>query len=316
MNRSYPLAVGSVLLACLLLAAAPARGALKTLVMATGSPDGVYYPLGQAIAQTVARYLPDVYIQVIASKGSVDNLNLLRAGKADLAIAQADRVCEAYAGKGPWAKAGGQKNLRFLFNVVNETVTIVTKQKTGIRSCRDLAGRKVALGAKGSGTLGNALDTLACCGLSPQKLGKAVYLNPNRAANLLDAGRIDAFFTTTAHPNWLLECMGDSMKGLYLVGVKDCDCLRKRFRLYSKGWIPCEKYKAANQAREISTCGVWALMVTTARLPVPTARQVMQVLKKHLAELQKKHLAIRYTQSSDHFGKSEFRCAPMHPGAQ
>lgn len=314
MKKTFIGILACALLVWLCLGAAPARCGMISLLMVTGSPDGVYYPVGQAIAKVVAAHDPDIFIQVKSSKGSVHNLNLLRAGKAELAIVQADRACEAYKGTGPWAGKGAYKNLRALFRVVSECVTIVTTDKTGIKKCRDLAGKRVALGAKGSGTRKNALDALACCGLSPGKLGKVLEANPSDAARLLEAGRIDAFFMTSAHPSFLLESLGENLKGMHLVGLSNCDCMRRHFSLYCKGWIPARHYQADNKGADINTCGMWALMVASSKLPAALVGRINKVLRANFAELQKCHQAVRYEQASDLFSFTGPVCLPPHRG--
>ena len=127
--------------------------------IATGSKSGVYFPIGEALGMILKKAFPDVALKVVETAGSVENLQMLRDGKVDLALVQNDIAFYAVEGE---AMFNGQKitNVTGIATLFPEVVQIIVRKETGIKALADLAGRKIAVGSKDSGTFYNAQQLL------------------------------------------------------------------------------------------------------------------------------------------------------------
>ncbi|MDP2679416.1 MAG: TAXI family TRAP transporter solute-binding subunit, partial [Rhodoferax sp.] len=122
----------------------------------TGGQSGVYYPLGVALSQIYAKAIPNTRSTAQVTKASAENLNLLQAGRGELALALADSVSDAWKGD---AEAGFKTKLdklRGLSATYNNYIQIVANADSGITTLADLKGKRISVGAAKSGTELNA----------------------------------------------------------------------------------------------------------------------------------------------------------------
>ena len=160
-------------IAAVSLTAGTSQAAQKFISIGTGGVTGVYYPTGGAICRLVnkSRKEHGIRCSVESTGGSVYNINTIRAGELDMGVAQSDWQYHAYNGTSKFADQGPFKELRAVFSVHAEPVTIVARKDANIKNVMDLKGKRVNIGNPGSGTrasyevmadaLGFTDDTLA-----------------------------------------------------------------------------------------------------------------------------------------------------------
>ncbi|MCH8506623.1 MAG: TAXI family TRAP transporter solute-binding subunit, partial [Ectothiorhodospiraceae bacterium] len=189
--------ITSVLVASLLFVA-QSGFAQERLSIATGGTGGVYYPIGGGLAELINRHI-DGYSAVAEVTGaSVENMGLIFRGDSDLALVLADTAYQAYNGTG--AFEGRQiENTRALASVYPNAVQLVTLAGSGVESVQDLKGKRVSVGAPGSGTELNARALLEANGLSYDDI-RVQRLNFNETADALRDGDIDAGFWSVGPP--------------------------------------------------------------------------------------------------------------------
>lgn len=175
-------AVASALAGCALGQAA------ARLAMACGERGGTYVQFGDLLRAVLARR-GAATLEVVESGGSVDNLAMLDAGEADLAIALADAVAEH---DGALVAIG---------RVYQNYLQCVVRADGPVASLGDLAGRPVAVGAPGSGASLTASRVLDAAGLAegPGAVVPSTLLLPD-AVDALRDGTIDAFFWSGGVP--------------------------------------------------------------------------------------------------------------------
>src|SRR2546427_5965172 len=140
------------LLSAVALAPAPAAQPRRVVTIAAGSVDGVYYPIAGAISRIASdtRSL-NIRATVESSGGSLSNVQLIRAGEADFAFLQNDIAYHAFNGTGLEPFAGKPvKSMAGVFSVYPSAVHIVATRASGVKSVRDLKGKRVAVGPLGS----------------------------------------------------------------------------------------------------------------------------------------------------------------------
>ncbi|NDD47867.1 MAG: TAXI family TRAP transporter solute-binding subunit, partial [Flavobacteriia bacterium] len=127
----------------------------EQLSIATGGTGGVYYPMGGGLAEVINRHIEGYSATAEVTGASVENMGLIATGDADLAIGLADTVYQAQSGTG---RFDGQplSMIRGIASLYANMVQIVTLADSGITSIQDLKGKRVSIGAPGSGTEVNA----------------------------------------------------------------------------------------------------------------------------------------------------------------
>ncbi len=158
----------------------------------TGGTGGVYYPLGGGMANILSKYVPGLSATAEVTGGSVDNLKLLGAGKADVGFSMVDASWDAINGTDKFKD--GKVNVRTLMVLYPNKMQIVALDGSGITKLSDLKGKRVSTGAPGSGVEVMALRVLEAVGLDAKKDMKQERLSAAESTNAIKDRKIDAFF--------------------------------------------------------------------------------------------------------------------------
>ena len=287
----------------------------RFVAIGTGSVTGIYYPTGGAISQMVNRKSDEYGIKVTveATSGSVFNINAVLRGDLQFGMAQSDRQYQACHGLMEWAQAGKQGDLRAVFAVHPEAVTVVASAKSGIAKLEDLAGKRVNLGNPGSGHLQNTLDVLEAIGLSKDDLS-ANYVKALEAPQLLQDGRIDAFFYTVGHPSSSIEeaTFGRVKVRIIPVTGPGIDRMLSKNPYYTKATIERDLYPHALNTEDIETIGVLTTLVTSAAVEEEVVFAITKEVFENFENFKRLHPAYA---SLTKQGMLEGLTAPIHPGA-
>ncbi len=230
----------------------------KEYTIATGSKSGVYYPIGETLAMILKKSFPDVTLKIVETAGSIENLELLKEGKVDLALVQNDIAFYASEGE---AMFSGKKisNVSGIATLFPEVVQIVVLKESGIKSLADLEGRKIAVGSKDSGTYYNAQQILSLAGVW-EKIDQQ-FMNAGVAMQELQAGRIEGFIFTSGLPNPAIIELAKKVE-ISLVSVEP-DLVQKLVTTYSFYYpssVAPDTYPA--QTEEISAVEINAIMLS------------------------------------------------------
>ena len=189
------LSAAALLIFCaLLLVGCGGSGSNKFINIATGGTAGTYYPIGGAMAEILNKAIPGMNASAQSTGATVANINMLKEGSVDLAIVQNDITYYAVNGTEMF-KDKKVENLRGIAARYPETCQIVTLESTGIKSIADLKGKRVAVGAAGSGAEANARQILEAYGITYDDIDEQ-FLSFGEAASALKDGNVDAAFVT------------------------------------------------------------------------------------------------------------------------
>ena len=238
--------------------AAPAGG---DLIFTTGGETGTYYAFGGVIAQDVSANTATT-VTAISSDGSKANVLLLKSGDAQLGFCQSDVMAYAYNGTSTFADTGAYTGFSTVANLYMEQVQIVTCNPD-IKTVADLAGKKVSVGAAGSGVYFNAVDILSAYGLGElNDKGEftqiiANYQSFGDSADSLTDGTIDAAFIVAGAPTNAISSLATT-KDVYLVSLDDAhiDTLLAASPYYSKTTIPADTYPGTPEATTVAVGAV------------------------------------------------------------
>jgi uncharacterized protein len=168
----------------------PAASEPAVVRLASGTPGGGFYPLGDALQRLTASHR-DVRIRYQVTGGAIANLQALQAGTADVGIAFADVAYLAYVGR--LDQSPPFEQLRAIAVLQLTPVQLVTRPGSGIRTVADLRGKRVALGPVGSGTALTARLILDAFGIDATSVRTELLEFRNAGAQLVD-GTLDAMF--------------------------------------------------------------------------------------------------------------------------
>lgn len=235
----------------------------KFLSLATGGTTGTYYSLGGSLAQIITdKTGSDVKAEV--SQASAANMTALKDGDIEIAFVQTDIAY--YATKGELMFEGNAiETIQAIGTLYPETIQLVTTEGTGITTYADLKGKKVSVGAPGSGTYANAEQLLEIHGMSIEDDIEAQNLDFGESQESLQSGQIDAAFITSGTPTGAVEALNATAE-VVIVPVDDAkaDELIAKYPYYAKETIPAGTY---GLAEEVPTVSVLAMLVVTDKLP-------------------------------------------------
>lgn len=298
-------------------AAGAARAQQQFFRIGTGGTGGTYFPVGGMIANAISEAsgtgVKGLVATAVASNGSLANINAIGAGQFEAGLTQADVAYWAWSGTGLFEGRPKVDSIRFVANLYPESVQIVAKRGSGIRSVADLKGKRVSLDEPGSGTLIDARIVLAAYGLTDRDL-KPEYLKMGPAADRMRDGALDAFFTVGGWPTGAIAELASSQGGIDLLPV-DGDAaqrLLKQYSFFSADVIPADAYKGS---AETKTIAVGAQLVTSAKLADALVYDITKALwndatRKMLDAGHAKGKLIRKETAVDGAG------IPLHPGAE
>ena len=210
----------------------------RHIVMATGTPDGVYYYYGRIYSDLMAREGVDVTLAETA--GSIDNIALLESGKADVGFVQ-----------GGTRSDSGHTQLRSLASLYFEPIWVFVRRDLKVTRLTDLRGRRVAVDQEGSGTRVLALQLLGDIGLD----GSNVQISPQgrgEAAKALREGKLDAaFFVDPADAAFLRELFADPH--MRLLPIAEAAAYRLQHRFLSLLTLPQGAIDLAARVPEADT---------------------------------------------------------------
>ncbi len=281
----------------------------------TGGMTGIYYPVGEALAEIVnGEENPTVRLSVESTAGSVFNIKNILAREYDLGIAQSDVQYEAYNGKGVWSESGEQKELRSICSLYPEILTLTVNSGKKINAISDLKGKRINIGNKGSGGRQNALNLLENSNLH-WDFNKEINISElqlSESPYLMQTDKIDGFFFTSGHPaNIYKEVSASKIKAAFVPLTVSNDFLKK-YSYYAKAYIPIKYYPEFTNKKDIESFGVKATLVTSIHTPEKVVYDITKKIFQNISKLRKKHPVLENISKESML---EALSAPMHDGA-
>ena len=248
-------------LSLIMVVALAACGAASTkMTMGTGGTAGTYYGYGGILGNQI-KTSSGITVNVVSTDGSKANILGIDAGNYQLGTVQSDVMAYAYAGTRSFETEGALDSFRVIGGLYAEAVQLVT-MNPDIKSVKDLAGKKVSIGAAGSGVYFNAIDILAAAGLTEADI-QPQYQSFADSADALKDGKIDAAFIVAGEPTAAVTELCATTDA-YLVELDDEHIakLMETSSLYAKYTIPAGTYNGID--KDTLTVGVKATIVVNA----------------------------------------------------
>lgn len=268
-----------------------AGGGKQFLNIATGGTAGTYYPLGGALAELLNQNIKGMNASAQSTGASVANVNMLKDGSVDIAFIQNDIAYYAANGKEMF-KDNKVESIRGIAALYPETVQFVTTADKGIKSIADLKGKKVAVGASGSGAEANARQILGAYGLTYDDID-VQYLSFGEAADALKDGNVDVGVVVAGFPTAAIQDLAaNKSAALVNIDAEHADKLMKQYPYFTKITVPKGTYPG--QEEDVSTVAVKCVIVTTDKLSDDLGEQIAKAIYEHLDRMKAAHAVGKY----------------------
>jgi len=282
-----------------------------------GYTTGLYYQSANAIAKVVNKRSQALGFRckVVPSTGSSANVEEVMAGKVQFAYVQSDVQFQAWNGAGAWSKKGPQKDLRSVFALYPEALTLIAAEGSGIGSIENLRRKRVDVGVPGSGQYEVSLQALRAVGIDSDGQITTTNYQASEAPDLLQQGQIDAYFYMVGHPNMnVRDATTGKIKRVRICEVAGpgIDTMLREKLYYVRTVIPMRFYPNAVNKGDVLTFGVDATLVTSASVPDDVVYKLTKEIFENLDQF-KGLLAAQWQLTKK--GMLEGLTAPIHPGA-
>ena len=299
-----------------LLAAAAAFTASTAAVAAptfinilTGGTSGVYYPIGVALSQQYNK-IDGAKTSVQATKASVENLNLLQAGRGELAFSLGDSVEDAWNGVEDAGFKAPLKRLRAIAGTYNNYIQIVASAESGIKTLDDLKGKRISVGAPKSGTELNARAIFKAAGLDYKDMGRVEFLPYAESVELIKNRQLDATLQSSGLGMAAIRDLASTMPVTF-VEIPAEVVEKIESDAYLAGVIPAGTYDG--QDADVPTVAITNILVTHEKVSDEVAYQMTKLMFDNLSSLGNAHSAAKDIKLEN---ATKNLPIPLHPGAE
>ncbi len=229
------------------------------MTMGTGGTQGTYYAYGGSLGNHIKNET-GITVNVVSTDGSKANILGIDVGNYQLGTVQSDVMAYAYAGTRSFETEGALDSFRVIGGLYAEAVQLVTMDPA-IKSVADLAGKKVSIGAAGSGVYFNAIDILGAAGLTEEDI-QPQYQSFGDSADALKDGKIDAAFIVAGAPTPAIQELCTTTDA-YLVPIDGeiAETLMNGSPYYTLHKIPAGTYEG--QEEDVTTVTVKATLIVS-----------------------------------------------------
>ncbi len=252
-----------VLALVLVMALAAGASAQTFLSIATGGTGGTYYPIGGGMADVVSKALPDVQMTAETGNASQANLNLIGTHQIEMALVQNDVAAFAYDGR--YMFQAPYKNVRAIASLYPETVQAIAMKRSGVNSMRDLPGKRVSVGAPGSGVQVDVSLIFRTLGYKYSDVN-ADFLDFNLTTERMKDGQLDVGFVVAGFPTASIMDLA-TMHDITLIEFDDAlvEELHTNYPFFVRDVVPAGTYRGID--KDVQTVAVQAMWVCDGDLP-------------------------------------------------
>lgn len=275
----------------------------------TGGTSGVYYPLGVALSELYAKNIPDARSQVQATKASVENLNLLAAGKGEVAFALGDSVKAGWEGDTEAGFRAPLTNLRAIGGIYNNYVQVVAEKAAGVTTITDLKGKSISVGAPASGTELNARAIFKAAGISYDDMSKVEYLPFGESAELIKNRQIQSTLSSAGLGAAFIKDLATTHE-ITVVEIP-ADIVNKIGAPYVADVIPAGTYNG--QDADVPTAAITNILVTSEAVSEETVYLMTKLMFENIPALTSAHSAAAALDATKAVNDLPI---PLHPGAE
>ena len=259
--------------------------AADNLVLATGGTAGTYYPFGGAMAKIWNSKIKDMNVTAQTSGASGENVRLINKKEVELALVQSDTLDFAFNAKEAFKEP--LKGMSVIATLYPEIVQVVVAAGSPIKSFADLKGKKMGVGAPGSGTEANFRQLLDAYGMKKEDVN-AQYLSFSESAEAFKDKHIDAFIVTAGIPNaGIMDVSTQNEIRILDIPSDVAGKMTQKYPFLAGVKVPANTYKG--QTADVSTVAVNAVLIAGNQLKDDMVYNLTKALFESQAELASAH---------------------------
>lgn len=281
----------------------------KFINVLTGGQSGVYYPMGVALSQIYGKAMPDAKVTVQSTKASAENLNLLQAGRGEIAFTLADALSDAWNGNKESGFATPLKKLRAVAGIYANYIQIVASGDSGIKTMADLKGKRISVGAPKSGTELNARAILKAAGLTYADFAKVEYLPFGESVELMKNRQLDVTLQSAGLGVSSIRDLATAVK-IVVVAVPADIVAKVGDAAYQPATIPANTYEG--QSADVPTVAIRNFLVSHSGVPDDEVYKMTKSMFENLPSLVAAHNAAKGIQLAS---AMQGTSVTFHPGA-
>lgn len=306
------------LLGCVLagsLSATTAVAQERFVTIGTGGQTGVYYTAGQSVCRFLnrAETEPAIKCNAPSTAGSVTNIVSLQNGEFEFGFIQSDHQHKALNGLPPFDKEGPIEELRAVFSLQTEILTVVARSDSGIETFDDLKGKRVNIGVPGSGSRDTFDEVMKAKGWTNADFSLAGELKPAEMASALGDNNLDAITYVVGHPSGAIqEALTNVEAELIPVNGADIEKFLQGADYYTAAEIPAGLYPGVDAA--VPSIGGKAVLATTEKTDPEVVYQLVKAVFDNLERFKRLHPAFARLEAKDMIRVG--LTAPLHEGAK
>ncbi|RUR33803.1 TAXI family TRAP transporter solute-binding subunit [Vreelandella nanhaiensis] len=294
--------------------AAPAVAQERYITIGTGGQTGVYYVVGQSVCRMVNRGSEEHNIRCNAPStgGSVANVNGMKSGELDMGVVQSDVQYRAYNGEANFEEEGPWEDMRAVFTMHGEPLTVVARADSGIENISDFPGKRVNIGNPGSGQRNTMDVVMDAFGWDESTFALASQLDAAEQASALSDNNIDAMVYVVGHPNGSIQEATTTIDArLVSVTGDEIDSLIEEYPYYTRSVIPGGLYRGNDE--DVETFGVAATFVSSADVDEDIVYETVKAVFENFDRFKRLHPAFENLNEEDMI--ADGLTAPLHDGA-
>ena len=262
----------------------------KFINVLTGGQSGVYYPMGVALSQLYAKAIPDAKVTVQSTKASAENLNLLQAGRGEIAFSLADALSDAWNGDTEAGFSTPLKKLRAVAGIYPNYIQIIANADAGIKTLADLKGKRISVGAPKSGTELNARAVLKAAGLSYKDFAKVEYLAFGESVELMKNRQLDVTLQSAGLGVSSIRDLATAVK-IVVVSVPADVVAKVGDAAYQPTIIPAGTYEG--QTADVPTVAIRNFLVSHVGVPEEEVYLMTKAMFENLPSMIAAHNAAK-----------------------
>ncbi len=278
------------------------------LSIGTGGTGGVYYPYGGGLAEVWTENIKGAKVVAEVTGASVENVRLADRGETVVGMIMGDVAYQAYRGEGKFD--GTPQKVLAMASMYPNVLQLVTMKGSGIKNVTDFAGKKISLGAPGSGTAFMSDLVLKSIGIDTNSFDVR-RLSFNETANALKDGTIDAgFWVVAPGTSSIMDLATTHDIEIVAFTPEQQKQVTDKYGFYASWDLDAGTYKGVDKS--VPTISVWNVIIVQKKLPEDLVYKLTKTLFENNAFLRQIHPFAKYTTPENAVGKTPI---PLHPGA-
>jgi TRAP transporter TAXI family solute receptor len=285
----------------------PVTAMAENYTIGTGSQSGTYYPFGGTLAKIWNETIPGFTMRAEVTAASVENIIKVSSDKQLVGIAMGNVVQKAHKGEDPFPR---KMNTNVLFALYPNVVQFIVPANSDVQSVSQLKGKKVSLGAPGSGTRVSAQTILAALGIAEDDI-KAQSLNYTATTSAIANGQIDAGVIVGSLGVGAITELALT-RDIRILSFSDEEMAKitAQTPAYQKLDAPAESYK---NVPAFSAPAVWNVLVASENMSDEMAYNLTKVAFENIDKVRQAVGVARFTTIEN---MNKLSGVPLHPGAQ